>query len=106
MANDVLGSSQDNSQIRRRAFVAMKYSSDPWRDKIYRVIADCLQEANIEPIRADAIRSSEGSAGEVLKMLEDADMVVIDTSGDSLSVAYELGYCHGIRKRAEDVTLT
>ena len=89
----------------RQAFVAMKYSSDPWRNKVYRVISECLREANITPIRADEIGSSAGSADEVLDLLRRADIVVIDTTGDSLSVAYELGYCHGIAKNTESVTL-
>ena len=83
----------------------MKYTVDPWRDQIYRVIHECLSDANFEPIRADEIPTSERSADEVADLLRKSLLVVFDTSGDSLNVAYELGFCHGVQKDAKQIIL-
>lgn len=86
------------------AFVAMKFSGDSWSDKRYKVIREVLEEAGYEPIRADEIKTSGVGTEEVCKYLENAELVVIDSTGDSHNVSYELGYCHGI-KRGYDKTI-
>jgi hypothetical protein len=83
----------------------MKYTADPWRDTIYRVILECLSDANYRAIRADDIRSSEKSADEIAELIRESDLVVFDTSGDSLNVAYELGFCHGIDKNPTQIII-
>jgi hypothetical protein len=79
-----------------QAFVAMKFSGDHWKDKRYISISEVLQEAGFEPIRADQIRSSGLVVDEVCRYLRDAPLVVIDSTGDSHSVSYEIGFCHGV----------
>jgi hypothetical protein len=79
----------------RTAFVAMKFERDVWNDKKYVVISDVLEEAGFKPIRADGIRSSEASASEIAEYLRNAALVVVDISGYSANVSYELGFCHG-----------
>ena len=79
----------------RTAFVAMKFERDVWNDKKYTVISDVLEEAGFKPVRADGIRSSEASASEIAEYLRSAALVVVDISGYSANVSYELGFCHG-----------
>jgi len=82
----------------RIAFVAMRFSGDHWNDKNYLVIKEVVEEAGFKCIRADEIKTSGAVVDEVCIYLRDADLVVIDSSGDSQSVAYEIGYCHGVQR--------
>lgn len=89
---------------RPMAFVAMKFEDDHWRDNRYLIIRDELEKCGYQVCRADEINTSSSVVDEVCKFLENSDLVVIDSSGDSHSVSYELGYCHGC-KRPPDRTL-
>ncbi len=95
------------AKIRRtamQAFVAMRFSSDPWRDKPYQVIKTELENAGYVCQRSDELKTSGPVVDEVCRLLTDADLVVIDSSGDSHSVSYEIGFCHG-SGRPHDRTL-
>ena len=92
------------------AFVAMKFNDTPTqkylsRKRVYEVISECLEEANFSPIRGDKILSSGASVDEICNLMRTAPLVVIDTTGDSHSVSYELGYCHGIGRLPKDILL-
>lgn len=82
----------------------MRFTNDPWRDKVYLAIREELEQAGYECLRADEIRTSGPVVDEVCRLLTEADLVVIDSSGDSHSVSYEIGYCHGVG-RSSDSTL-
>jgi len=82
----------------------MRFSGDPWRDKVYLAIREELEKAGYDCVRADEIRTSGPVVDEICRLLTEADLVVIDSSGDSHSVSYEIGYCHGIG-RSSDSTL-
>ena len=88
----------------KTAFVAMKFWDEAPRDKRFVVICEVLREAGYRPIRADGIRTSGPVVDEVCELLRASDLVLIDSTGDSHSVSYEIGYCHGIR-RSTDTTL-
>jgi hypothetical protein len=87
-----------------KAFVAMKFESDHWRDKRYVAIREELEHAGFSCIRADELKTSGPVVDEVCRLLREAALVVIDSSGDSHSVSYEIGYCHGV-SRPTDTTL-
>ncbi len=78
------------------AFVAMKFDNDHWRDKRYLAIREELENAGFSCVRADEINTSGYAVDEVCRLLKEADLVVIDSSGNSPNVSYEIGYCHGI----------
>lgn len=78
------------------AFVAMKFNEVPHKDARYQRIRKPLVEAGYDVVRADEIITSGAVVDEVCRYLREADLVVIDSTGDSLSVAYEIGYCHGM----------
>lgn len=80
----------------RTAFVAMKFSSEPNKDKVYIQIKNTLRELGYNAIRADEIKTSGKIGDEVCNFLRTADLVVIDTTGNSHNVSYEIGFCHGI----------
>jgi hypothetical protein len=87
------------------AFVAMKFDSDHWRDERYKVIQDELTKAGYDCKRADELRTSGPVVDEVCHLLKNAHLVVIDSSYDSHSVSYEIGYCHGIGRSADKTLL-
>jgi hypothetical protein len=87
------------------AFVAMKFGGDPWKDKRYQIIREVAEEAGYNVVRGDEISSSGPVVDEVCKLLRDAELVIIATTGDSHSVSYEVGYCHGVGRTAKNVVL-
>ena len=91
--------------LSKQAFVAMKFTTDPWRDKTYLAIREVLENAGYDCIRADEIRTSGPAVDEVCRLLREADLVVIDSSGDSHNVSYEIGYCHGVDRPADRTIL-
>jgi len=94
-----------NNDARPVAFVAMKFDSDHWRDKRYIIIREELDKAGFDCLRADQISTSGLVVDEVCRLLKEAKLVVIDSSGDSQSVSYEIGYCHGIGRPANTTLL-
>lgn len=84
-----------DSHTKGIAFVLMKFQGDPWNDPIYECLSEVLAEAGYEPLRADEMRTSGPVVEEVCRLMRNAPLLVIDTSGDSQSVSYELGYAHG-----------
>jgi hypothetical protein len=82
----------------------MQFTNDHWRDKRYIAIQEELNHAGFSCVRADEIKTSGPVVDEVCRLLREADLVVIVSTGDSHSVSYEIGYCHGVG-RAGDSTL-
>ena len=87
------------------AFVAMKYDTDHWNDKRYAAISEELENAGFLSLRSDQINTSGPVVDEVCRLLKEAALVVIDSSGDSQSVSYEIGYCHGANRPADKTLL-
>lgn len=83
----------------------MRFDTDHWRDKRYVAIREELEHAGFSCVRADELKSSGAIVDEVCRLLRDADLVVIDSSGDSQSVSYEIGYCHGTGRSPESTLL-
>lgn len=87
------------------AFVAMQFNGPAWRDRRYIAISEVLEEAGYRPMRADQIASSGPVVDEVCRQLRDAPLVVIDSTGNSPSVSYEIGYCHGVNRPPDETIL-
>lgn len=87
------------------AFVAMKFDSDHWSDRRYLAIKEELQNAGFTCLRADEIRTSGQVLEEVCRLLKEASLVLIDSTGDSHNVSYEIGYCHGAGRPSERTLL-
>ncbi|TRO69449.1 hypothetical protein [Streptomyces sp. IB201691-2A2] len=91
--------------MKKIGFVAMKFEGDIWKDKKYLIISEVLAEVGLQAVRADGIRTSGASMDEVAKHLEEASLVVVDLSGQSHNVSYELGFCHGVGRNPQEVIL-
>lgn len=90
---------------KKTAFVAMKFEGNHWNDKRYVAISDILEEVGYIPLRADQIKTSKPIVDEVCHLLENAELVIIDSTGDSHSVSYEIGYCHGVDRPQQKTIL-
>ena len=83
----------------------MQFNDDHWKDKTYLVISEVVEEAGFRCVRADQVQTSGPVVNEVCRLLREADLVVIDSSGDSHSVSYEIGFCHGIGRPIQTTIL-
>lgn len=83
----------------------MRFDGNHWNDKRYAAISDILEEAGYNPLRADQIKTSKPIVEEVCHLLENAELVIIDSTGDSHSVSYEIGYCHGVDRLQQKTIL-
>jgi hypothetical protein len=90
---------------RPTAFVAMKFTSEHWKDARYNAIREVLDGAGYDCLRGDEIKSSGPVVDEVCRLLREADLVVLDSSDDSHSVSYEIGYCHGVGRSPTNTLL-
>lgn len=89
----------------KEAFVAMKFTRPPEQDPVYQRIRKPLREAGYVVTRADEIRTSGAVVDEVCTRLRESELVILDSTGDSHSVSYEIGYCHGIGRSADSTLL-
>ena len=94
-----------NNLKEKTAFVAMRFEGNHWNAKRYAAISDILEEAGYNPLRADQIKTSKPIVEEVCHLLENAELVIIDSTGDSHSVSYEIGYCHGVDRSQQKTIL-
>jgi len=102
----VLGLNRKGNNLNKKtAFVAMKFEGNHWNDKRYIAISDILEEAGYSPLRADQIKTSKPIVDEACHLLENAELVIIDSTGDSQSVSYEIGYCHGVNRPQQKTIL-
>lgn len=69
------------------------------------MIRDVAEEAGYRVVRGDELNTSGPVVDEVCKQLREVELVIIDTTGDSHSVSYEVGYCHGIGRTHKNVVL-
>ena len=83
----------------------MQFNDDHWKDRTYLAISKVVEEAGFRCVRADQVQTSGPVVDEVCRLLRESDLVVIDSSGDSHSVSYEIGYCHGIGRPTQDTIL-
>jgi hypothetical protein len=97
-----IGSQKEND--RPIAFVLMKFLGDPWNDPTYKGFCEVVEEAGYSALRADQIHTSGPVVDEVCRLIHESPLLLIDTTGDSPSVSYELGYAHGVG-RSHDKTI-
>lgn len=83
----------------------MRFDGDHWKDRRYLAISEVIEEAGYSCLRADQVQSSGPVVDEVCRLLRESDLVVIDSTGDSHSVSYEIGYCHGIGRSPRSTIL-
>ena len=68
-------------------------------DQLYdNVIIPICEKKGIKPIRADEISASSMILEDIIRSLQNANIIIADITPNNPNVFYELGYAHAIRK--------
>ena len=86
------------SQRRPKAFVIMPFAED-FDDVYTSFIRPSLEEAGLDVLRADDIRSQQNILRDVVTGISQADLVIADLTDSNANVYYELGIAHALGKR-------
>jgi hypothetical protein len=79
----------------KRAFVIMPF--DPEFGPIYeQLIKPALEEAGYEVSRADSVLDQQNVLRDIVRGIQQADLVVAELTTRNPNVMYELGLCHGL----------
>jgi hypothetical protein len=70
------------------------YGSDHFQEVYEGLIVPAVEEAGLEPIRADTQVLSRHIVSELLSAIEDADLVLCDLSAANPNVLFELGWAY------------
>jgi tetratricopeptide (TPR) repeat protein len=83
-----------------RAFVLMPFAAE--FDDVYMIIKDACEEkslgADVLCLRADDIQVPGKITDQLIKEIEQSDVIIADLSGTNGNVMYELGYAHALGK--------
>jgi len=85
-------------------FVMMSFVSENSCD-VYVAIKDECRELDLVARRVDDNLGSGIIISEITSLIESAEFIVCDLSGERPNVYYELGYAHGVGNEPEDVLL-
>lgn len=78
-------------------FVMMPFGE--WYDMYYKeVFIAAIQDAGMEPVRADELFSTGSVIEQIWEQIEKAKILLADLSGKNANVFYELGLSHAARK--------
>lgn len=74
-------------------------------DEVYSTIKDECEKLSLRARRADESSGSGFVLREITELIENAEFIVCDLTGERPNVYYELGYAHGVGNEANDVLL-
>ncbi len=81
-----------------KAFVLMPFDEE--FDSVYeRFIKSTLEKFGFEVFRADDIQGQQSILKDVLKGIQESDLIVADLTDNNPNVFYELGIAHTFRKK-------
>ncbi len=66
-------------------------------DRVYKLITEAITELKLRPLRSDKERHSAPIHSKMISDILDADLAIVDISGDNANVFYELGIRHTAR---------
>jgi hypothetical protein len=83
-------------KVRPRAFLLMPFKSE--FDFVHKVIQDSMASFDLDCVRADQIAISRPVMDDVKTQIAEADLVVVDFTGQNSNVYYEAGLADAMRK--------
>lgn len=89
---------------RNLVFVAMPFDGMEM-GIAYSAIQDECKKLGLHSVRADEGTGSGFIIHEIKNLIERAEFIIFDLSGEHPNVYYELGYAHGVGNEAEDILL-
>lgn len=84
-------------------FVIMSF--DEKNDDVYSAIQDECKKNKLKAKRADQVGGSGLILRKIVKMIEDAEFLIVDLTDGKPNVYYELGYAHGVGNEEYDILL-
>ena len=84
--------------------VAMPFKGEQ-SDEVYRIIKEECQRLGLRPQRVDEYVRSGVVVRDIAELIEKAEFLVFDLSGERQNVYYELGYAHGVGNEANEILL-
>ena len=85
-------------------FVAMSFVGQEM-DDVYSAIKDECIKLGLRPKRVDENVGSGFIIQEIKDLIERAEFIIFDLTGERPNVYYELGYAHGVGNEAHDILL-
>lgn len=92
-------------EIMDMGFILMPMGKNPDLIKTKLIIKETAKKFNIKALRVDDFQSSELITKEIIEKIKESDYLFVDLSNERPNVYYELGYAHGIGKKAEKIIL-
>ena len=97
-------SDDDGDFVKGLVSVSMPFKGEKC-DEIYRVIRTECQSQGLHAQRVDEYVASGVVLRDIARLIEQAEFLLFDLSGERQNVYYELGYAHGIGNEAKEVLL-
>lgn len=95
----------DNGEfIRGLVSVSMPFKGEKW-DEVYGTIRIECENQGLRAQRVDEYIASGVVLRDIANLIEDAEFLIFDLSGERQNVYYELGYAHGIGNEAKEILL-
>lgn len=85
-------------------FVIMPYIGDDMQAAYAAIVAECTK-LNLRATRADEGEGSGIVLSQITSLIEEAEFLICDLTGERPNVYYELGYAHGVGNEALDILL-
>jgi hypothetical protein len=85
-------------------FVIMPFLG-PEMDVVFLAIKDECQKLDLHARRADESSGSGFAVREITELIERAEFIICDLTGERPNVYYELGYAHGVGNEGMDILL-
>lgn len=84
--------------------VSMPFKGEEW-DNTYAVVKEECQRLGLRPERVDEYVRSGIVVRDIAELIESAELLVFDLSGERQNVYYELGYARGVGNEASEILL-
>jgi hypothetical protein len=90
----------DSRVIRDSAFILMNMDpEDPGLADVHQTIRAVCADFGIDASRIDDVQHQDRITDRILEMIETAEFIIADLSGEKPNVYYEVGYAHALGKR-------
>ena len=94
----------DGDYTRGLVAVAMPFKEQE-SDQVYDTIKIACEALGLNPHRVDKYVKSGVVIRDIAKLIEEAEFLIFDLTGERQNVYYELGYAHGVGNEAIDILL-
>jgi hypothetical protein len=94
----------DGEFVHNLVSVSMPFKGEKW-DCVYLTIQEECRSQGLHAQRVDEYVESGIVLRDIASLIEDAEFLIFDLSGERQNVYYELGYAHGIGNEAKEILL-